>query len=85
MSVRVEKDTMGDIEVPSEQYYGAQSARSLKNFAIGLERFPREFIKAFGILKKAAALVNNECGVLDDEKTRLFQESKDRKKNHHIN
>ena len=66
--VRVESDTMGTIEVPSDKYYGAQSARSLKNFAIGAETFPPEMIKAFGILKKACAMVNAKKGVLDQQK-----------------
>ena len=58
MSHRTEKDTMGEIKVPSDKYYGAQSARSLMNFDIGIETFPREFINAFGIMKKACALAN---------------------------
>jgi len=66
--VRVESDTMGDIEVPSNKYYGAQTARSMKNFPIGdeTEKMPAPVIKAFGILKKAAAEVNMEFG-LDQE------------------
>ena len=55
---RIEQDTMGTIEVPKDAYYGAQAARSLKNFAIGTETFTREFIASFGILKKACALAN---------------------------
>ena len=54
-SYRIEKDTMGEVQVPADRYYGAQSARSLSNFDIGWEQFPRELIRAFGILKKAAA------------------------------
>ena len=77
MSVRVEKDTMGEIEVPSEKYYGAQSARSLMNFAIGTETFSREFIEAFGILKKSCALTNKECGVLTEEKASLISKAAD--------
>ena len=77
MSVRIEKDTMGEIEVPSNKYYGAQSARSLMNFDIGVETFPREFIRAFGILKKAAALTNNEAGVMSDEKANLISQAAD--------
>ncbi|MGC9328521.1 MAG: class II fumarate hydratase [Candidatus Hinthialibacter sp.] len=68
MEYRTEKDTMGEMKVPREAYYGAQTARSLENFRIGTEKMPRELIKAFGILKKAAALVNNQLGVLPDEK-----------------
>ena len=77
MSHRIEKDTMGEIQVPSNAYYGAQSARSLKNFDIGNETFPSEFIKSFGILKKACALTNNDLGVLSDEKTELIVKAAD--------
>ena len=52
MDFRVETDSMGEIKVPTNKYYGAQTARSLMNFKIGGERFPRELIKALGILKK---------------------------------
>lgn len=69
MSTRVESDTMGTIEVPSDKYYGAQTARSLMNFDIGGEKMPTEIITAFGILKKAAALANFKLGLMD-EKTR---------------
>lgn len=77
MSVRIEKDTMGEIEVPNDRYYGAQSARSLIHFAIGTETFPREMIRALGILKKAAALTNLECGVLSQEKCDLICKAAD--------
>lgn len=53
MNYRIEKDTMGEIQVPSDKYYGAQTARSLMNFKIGGDRFPRELIRALGILKKS--------------------------------
>ncbi|ODT80079.1 MAG: fumarate hydratase, class II [Pelagibacterium sp. SCN 64-44] len=69
MSTRVESDTMGTIEVPSDKYYGAQTARSLMNFDIGGEKMPTEIVRAFGILKKAAALANHKLGLMD-EKTR---------------
>ena len=62
--VRIEKDTMGDIEVPSDRYYGAQTARSLVNFDIGEDIMPHAMIRAFGILKKAAE-TNVELGELD--------------------
>ena len=65
MGYRIESDTMGEIEVPEEKYYGAQTARSLMNFKIGSDRFPREMIRALGILKKAAALTNKELGSLN--------------------
>ena len=71
-NVRVEKDTMGEINVPTNKYYGAQSARSLKNFDIGSETFTRPFIEAFGILKKACAIANHDCGVLSKEKLDLI-------------
>ncbi len=67
MNIRIEKDSMGEIEVPADKYYGAQTARSLMNFKIGTERMPIEIIHAFGLLKKAAALTNNELGLLEDE------------------
>ena len=65
---RIEQDTMGEIRVPEDRYYGAQSARSLIHFNIGEEKFPRELIAALGTLKKAAAIVNAEAGVLREEK-----------------
>ncbi|HHB82436.1 MAG TPA: class II fumarate hydratase [Devosia sp.] len=67
MNIRIEKDSMGEIEVPADKYYGAQTARSLMNFKIGTERMPIEIVHAFGLLKKAAALTNNELGLLEDE------------------
>ncbi len=77
MSYRIEKDTMGEIQVPDEFYYGAQSARSLIHFAIGIERMPREIIRAFGILKKAASIVNHDLGKLSDEKKNLIVQACD--------
>jgi fumarate hydratase class II len=65
MGVRIEKDSMGSIEVRKDRYWGAQSQRSLENFRIGEERMSREIIRALGILKKACALANMELGVLD--------------------
>lgn len=73
MSYRIEKDTMGEVKVPSDKYWGAQTERSRNNFQIGPEAsMPKEIIYAFGYLKKAAALANNELGVLSDEKTKLI-------------
>ncbi len=63
--MRIEKDSMGEIQVSSSVYWGAQTQRSLENFKIGSEQFPREFIRAYGILKKAAVSVNVELGLLD--------------------
>ncbi|NLT50082.1 MAG: class II fumarate hydratase [Ignavibacteria bacterium] len=77
MEFRIETDTMGEIKVPSDKYYGAQTARSLMNFKIGGERFPREMIRALGILKKAAALANKELGMLSTEKAELIVKAAD--------
>ncbi|MBT6130257.1 MAG: class II fumarate hydratase [Candidatus Marinimicrobia bacterium] len=65
MGFRKEKDSMGELEVPEDRYYGAQTQRSLNNFKIGGERFQRELIRAYGILKKAAATVNESAGKLE--------------------
>ena len=67
MGFRTESDSIGPIEVPSDKYYGAQTQRSLENFKIGGHQFPREFIRAYGIIKKAAATVNNANGKLDKD------------------
>ena len=72
MKYRIETDTMGKVQVPADQYYGAQTARSLMNFKIGNDRFPREIIRALGILKKAAALTNKELGTLSAEQASLI-------------
>jgi fumarate hydratase class II len=72
MDYRLESDSMGEIQVPADKYYGAQTARSLMNFKIGGDRFPRELIRALGILKKAAALTNQELGTLPIEKAELI-------------
>ena len=64
---RIEKDTIGELEVPIESYWGAQTQRSLMNFKIGKDHFPREMIRALGILKQAAALANMELGTLAKE------------------
>ena len=67
-TTRIEKDTMGSIEVPGDRYWGAQTQRSLEHFRIGAERFPREMIRALGVLKKACALVNRDLGLLPEPK-----------------
>ena len=72
MRFRSEQDTMGSVEVPEGAYYGAQTGRSLQNFDIGSEKIPLEVIHAFGMLKKAAALVNKEVGLLSEEKAGLI-------------
>ena len=77
MTTRTESDSMGTIEVPSSAYYGAQTARSKMNFPIGEERMPTEIVRAFGVLKKAAALANHELGLLDDERKDLIARAAD--------
>jgi fumarate hydratase class II len=77
MEYRNEKDTMGEVKVPADKYYGAQTARSLMNFKIGGERFPREIIRALGILKKAAALTNKELGSLNAKNADLIIKAAD--------
>jgi fumarate hydratase class II len=72
MKTRIEKDTMGTIEVPADKYWGAQTQRSIDNFKIGDNKMPIEIIRAFAILKKAAALTNLELGVLSAEKSNLI-------------
>lgn len=69
---RTETDSMGAIDVPADHYWGAQTQRSLEHFAIGHDTMPRELIRAFGVLKHAAALANNELYLLPDDKTKLI-------------
>ncbi len=77
MAYRIETDSMGEIEVPEDKYYGAQTARSLVHFKIGGDRFPREIIRALGILKKAAAMTNEELGILGSDKAALIIQAAD--------
>ncbi|MCE1166052.1 MAG: class II fumarate hydratase [Bacteroidetes bacterium] len=72
MEYRIEHDTMGDVKVPADKYWGAQTQRSKQNFTIGAQLMPKEVIYAFAILKKAAAMANFECGVLPKEKMELI-------------
>lgn len=72
MSIRIEKDTMGPVEVPADKYWGAQTQRSRNNFKIGGHLMPPEVIKAFAILKKAAAQANHESGVLPKDKSDII-------------
>src|SRR5580700_8869114 len=76
-AMRMESDSMGPIEVPADVYWGAQTARSLVHFNIGRDTMPPELIRAFGILKKACALVNQELGKLPPEKARLILQACD--------
>ena len=68
MNYRIERDSMGEMQVPADRYWGAQTQRSFQNFKIGGEIMPREITHAFGILKKAAAIANHEFGKLDDRR-----------------
>jgi fumarate hydratase, class II len=72
MNYRIEKDTMGEVNVPAEKYWGAQTQRSRENFTIGGHLMPMEVIRAFAILKKAAAQANAELGVLSEEKKNVI-------------
>src|SRR5437764_1520453 len=76
-NTRVETDSMGEIEVPADKYWGAQTERSLLHFNIGDDVMPREMIRAFGILKKACALVNNDLGKLPDDKLKFVVQACD--------
>lgn len=71
--MRKEKDALGEVLVPEDKYYGAQTQRAVENFKIGSERFPREFIRAHAIVKKAAARVNHKLGLLDAERAKAIE------------
>src|SRR5271166_4511509 len=75
--VRIETDSMGQVEVATDRYWGAQTQRSLQNFKIGGHRFGRPVIRAFGLVKKAAALTNRDLGKLDPAKCALIVTSAD--------
>ena len=77
MNTRIETDSMGEISVPSDKYWGAQTERSLHHFNIGHDIMPREITHAFGILKKAAALTNLDLGKLSQDKTKLIVQAAD--------
>ena len=72
MEYRVEHDSMGEVNVPADRYWGAQTQRSFENFKIGIEKIPMEVIRAFAILKKSAAIANNRLGKLDDRRMELI-------------
>jgi fumarate hydratase class II len=76
-NVRIETDSMGQIEVLADKYWGAQTQRSLLHFNIGYDVMPREMIRALGILKKACAIVNNDLGKLPDDKLKLIVQACD--------
>ena len=74
MEYRIEHDTMGEVKVPADKYWGAQTQRSKENFTIGGNLMPKEVIYAFAILKKAAAMANFDCGVLSEDKMKLISQ-----------
>src|SRR6266498_6152730 len=75
--IRREADSLGEVEVPADRYWGAQTQRSLHHFSIGDDRMPVEVVRAFGVLKKAAALVNEDLGRLPHEKASLIVRAAD--------
>ena len=77
MEYRIEHDSMGEVQVPADRYWGAQTQRSFQNFPIGTEKIPMEVIRAFAILKKAAAIANNRLGKLDDKRLALISQACD--------
>lgn len=77
MEYRVEHDSMGEVNVPADRYWGAQTQRSFENFKIGIEKIPMEVIRAFAILKKSAAIANNRLGKLDDRRMELIAKACD--------
>lgn len=74
MEYRIERDSIGEVKVPAEKYWAAQTQRSLENFKIGNQRMPIEIIRAFGVLKKCAAMTNAKLGVLSQEKADLISD-----------
>ena len=74
MQYRIEKDTMGNVEVPADKYWGAQTQRSFENFQIGTEKMPLQMIRAFAVLKKSAAKSNLALGLLDEKRAALISE-----------
>ena len=72
MEYRIEHDTMGEVRVPAEKYWGAQTQRSFENFKIGVEKMPAEIIRAFAILKHGAAMANHQLGKLDNRRYELI-------------
>ena len=77
MEFRIEHDSMGEVQVPADRYWGAQTQRSFENFKIGIEKIPTEIIQAFAILKKAAAMANNRLGKLDEKRLDLISQACD--------
>lgn len=74
MEFRIEHDSMGEVKVPGDRYWGAQTQRSLENFDIGIEKIPHEIIRAFAVLKKSAAAANHRLGKLDERRFNLISQ-----------
>src|SRR5690554_1662900 len=77
VATRLEKDSMGEVAVAADALWGAQTQRSLQHFSIGNDRFPPLFIRAFALVKKAAAQVNNELGLLTEDRRQLIEQACD--------
>ena len=75
MNYRIEHDSMGEVRVPENVYWGAQTQRSFENFRIGTEKIPPEVITAFAYLKEAAAVANCRLGVLDEERMNVIRQA----------
>lgn len=75
MATRTETDSMGEVQIPEEFYYGASTQRAVDNFPISRRRFEREFVEALGLLKKAAALANSSLKRLDDKLAKTIAEA----------
>ena len=75
---RIERDSMGEVQVPADAWYGSQTQRAKDNFPISALRFPRRFIEALGIIKKSCAIANESIGLLDAEKSKAIQSACDR-------
>ena len=72
MEYRIEHDSLGEVQVPTNRYWAAQTQRSFENFKIGSEKIPLDVIKAFAILKKSASVANRNLGKLDDERQKII-------------
>ena len=77
MEYRIERDSMGEMQVPADRYWAAQTQRSYQNFKIGIEKMPTEIVHAFGILKKGAAIANFNLGKLDEERKNIICQAAD--------
>ncbi len=74
-TLRIERDSLGEVQVPAQAYYGAQTQRAVENFRVSGQPMPPEFVHALGWVKAAAARVNQELGLLDDAQARLIEQA----------